>query len=212
MEEKTYSVYMHVFPNGKRYIGITGKSPEKRWRRGRNYQNNLYITRAFEKYGWDNVEHIILESGLTKESAEAKERMLIFNYKSNKSDFGYNITSGGECVGKHSLETRRKISEIKKRQSADPEYRKKLSECHKGISPPNKGIPMSEEQKQKLSIAKTGCEGHGKRKVICIETGKIYDSLTQASKEEHVNMGKLVEVCKHHRKTTGGLHWEYLEE
>ena len=102
------------------------------------------------------------------------------------------------------------MSEIKKRQCADPEYIKKLSESHKGISPPNKGVPMSEEQKRKLSIAKTGCKGHGQRRVLCVETGMIYESLTIASKETGSNLSKIVEVCKHNRRTTNGLHWEYV--
>lgn len=212
MMEGTYSVYMHVFPNGKRYIGLTGKPPKQRWKRGRNYQNNTYMTRAVEKYGWDNIQHIIVEDGLTKESAEAKERMLISYFKSNDQRYGYNISSGGECIGKHSIETRRKISEIKKRQSADPEYRKKLSIAHKGITPPNKGVPMSEEQKKKLSIAKMGSEGHGKRKVLCIETNIIYESITEASKQTGAQMGKIVEVCKGHRNTTKNYHWKYVEE
>lgn len=29
-----YSVYKHTAPNGKVYIGITGKDPEKRWLNG----------------------------------------------------------------------------------------------------------------------------------------------------------------------------------
>lgn len=210
-EVKTYSVYMHVFHNGKRYIGLTGKPPKQRWKRGRNYRSNIYLTRAIEKYGWDNIQHIIVEDGLTKESAEAKERMLISYFNSNDHRYGYNISSGGECIGKHSLETRRKISEIKREQWADPEYRKKLSIAHIGISPSNKGKPMSEEQKKKVSLAKMGCEGHGKRKVRCVEANIIYESITEASKQTGARMGKIVEVCKGHRKSTSGYHWEYVE-
>lgn len=209
-DSRRYVVYMHVFPNGKRYVGITGRPVEKRWKRGRNYRNNIYFTRAVEKYGWDNIEHIIVESDLTKQAAEDKERMLIAYFGSNDPKKGYNITSGGECAGKLSIETRKKISEARKRQFDDPEFRKKMSECHKGITPPNKGIPMSEEQKKKVSLAKMGCEGHGKRKILCVETGIVYESLTQASKETGANMGKLVDVCKGHRKTTKGFHWEYV--
>lgn len=167
------------------------------------------MTRAIEKYGWDNIDHEIIESELTKEEAEAKERELIAKYKSNVPEHGYNITSGGECIGKHSLETIEKFKEIKRRLDANPEYRRRLREGHKGISPPNKGKPMSEEQKIKLSIAKRGCEGHGKKKVLCVETGVIYESLTLAAKETGTNITKIVEVCKHHRHTSNGLHWEY---
>lgn len=204
-----YSVYKHTFPNGKIYIGITGKPLSQRWKRGKNYRNNIYMTRAIEKYGWDNINHEVIGSELTKPEAEAKERELIALYKSNIPEYGYNITSGGECVGKHSLETRQKLREIRAKLNNNPEYIKHLSESHKGKSPSNKGIPMTEEQKRKLSLAKRGCVGHGLIKVLCVETGVIYGSLTEASKATGSRVEKICEVCKHNRKTTNGFHWEY---
>lgn len=207
-----YLVYMHQFHNGKKYVGITGKSTAKRWKRGKNYRNNVLMTRAIEKYGWDNIDHTIIESELTKEEAEAKEREMIALYQSNVPEHGYNITSGGECVGKHSFETRQKLSEIKRRLDKDPEYKKRVSESHKGISPPNKGMRMTEGQKMKISLAKRGCIGHGMKKVICVDTGKIYESITVAARETGANAGRIVDVCKHNRKTTNGCRWEYVRE
>lgn len=211
-QKHEYCVYMHIFPNGKRYIGLTGRDPESRWKRGKNYRNNEHLTRAFEKYGWENIDHEIVASNLTKEEAEKQERMLISYFQSNDPQNGYNITSGGECVGKHSIETRKKISEIKKKQYSTPEMRKKLSEAHKGITPSNKGIPMSEEQKRKISLAKQGCEGKGKRSVICIETKEVFDSLASAAQSKGLSVGKICSVCRGMRLTTGGLHWQYLSE
>lgn len=206
-----YCVYMHIFPNGKRYIGLTGQNPITRWKRGKNYRNNIYMTRAVEKYGWDNIEHIIVRDGLSKQDAENLEISLIAKYKSNNPQYGYNISNGGECKGKLTEETRRKISEIRRAQCADPEYIKKLSLSHKGIPAHNKGVPMSEEQKRKVSLAKMGCEGHGKRKVLCVETGIIYASLAEATQKTGLNTGKICEVCKGTRHTTGGYHWQYAE-
>ena len=206
-----YCVYMHIFPNGKKYIGLTGQNPVKRWKRGRNYRNNIHMTRAVEKYGWDNIEHIIVRDGLSKQEAESLEISLIAKHKCTSPQYGYNISNGGECKGKLTEETKRKISEIRRAQCTDPEFIKKLSLAHKGIPAHNKGVPMSEEQKKKVSLAKMGCEGHNKRKVLCVETGIIYESLAQASKMARVNMGKLCEVCRGTRKTTGGYHWQYME-
>lgn len=206
----SYCVYAHTFPNGKKYIGITGKPSKQRWKNGKNYRNNIYMMRAINKYGWENVDHEIIESELSQHDAEAKERELIAFYQSNTPEHGYNITSGGECIGKHSIETRNKLREIKRRLDNNEEYKKHISEAHKGITPPNKGVPMSEEQKRKISISKKGCEGHGKKKVLCVETGVIYDSLTSAAKETHSRIGKIVEVCKNNRCTTNGFHWQYI--
>ena len=57
---KMYSVYKHTTPNGKVYIGITGKEPEKRWMKGRGYQNNPHFSHAIKFYGWENIEHEIV--------------------------------------------------------------------------------------------------------------------------------------------------------
>jgi len=38
------------------------------------------------------------------------ERELIAKFQTNNKDHGYNITSGGETIGKHSQESRRKMS------------------------------------------------------------------------------------------------------
>ena len=73
MEEKCYTVYMHICPNNKKYIGITGQKPEKRWRNGFNYRNSILFNRAIKKYSWENIQHKILYEHLTKEEAEQKK-------------------------------------------------------------------------------------------------------------------------------------------
>ena len=109
--EKNYTVYMHVCPNGKRYIGITRQIPKYRWRNGNGYKYNEYFWRAIQKYDWNNFEHIIIENNLTKEQAENMEIELIAKYRSNERDYGYNIENGGNTIGTHSITTRKKISE-----------------------------------------------------------------------------------------------------
>lgn len=51
-----YSVYVHVFPNGKLYIGATRQEPKKRWRGGGGYRNQKAMHEAILKYGWDNIK------------------------------------------------------------------------------------------------------------------------------------------------------------
>ena len=105
----SYSVYKHTCPNGKIYVGITLMIPTLRWRNGKHgYRHNIYFQNAILKYGWDNIKHEILYSGLTKEEACQKEIELIARYKSNDRRYGYNIDNGGNCIGKVSSETKRK--------------------------------------------------------------------------------------------------------
>ena len=73
-------VYVHVFPNGKKYVGITTQRPSKRWQRGKNYSHNLHLQQAIKKYGWDNIEHIIFGEYPTAEEAGEVEKALIAKY------------------------------------------------------------------------------------------------------------------------------------
>ena len=50
-----------------------------------------------------------------------------------------------------------------------------------------------------------------RRLVRCVETGEVFASLTEAAKAKGINSSKITSVCKGTRKTTGGLHWEYVE-
>ena len=99
---KTWCVYVHIFPNGKMYFGITSKKPEDRWENGTGYSRSHQpvMYNAIQKYGWENIEHKILYSGLNKLDAENKEKELIAQHKTNccryGDDFGYNMTDGGE--------------------------------------------------------------------------------------------------------------------
>jgi len=106
-----YTLYCHLFPNGKRYIGITRTSPEKRWSDGKGYKEQQKMSRAIEKYGWDNIEHQIITDGLTREQAERLEMYLIDAL--DTIECGYNATIGGNRVNgsylnQHVLEMIRK--------------------------------------------------------------------------------------------------------
>lgn len=41
-EEKKWCVYIHTVPSGKKYVGLTSKNPEDRWRNGRGYQGQMF--------------------------------------------------------------------------------------------------------------------------------------------------------------------------
>lgn len=49
--------------------------------------------------------------------------------------------------------------------------------------------------------------------IMCIETGVIYNSLTEASKKTGISKGNISSVCNHRKwcKTAGGYHWEYIK-
>ena len=90
-----YCVYEHIFPNGKKYIGISCNA-EKRWSNGKGYETQPKIARAINKYGWENVTHNIIVDGISKEQAETLEKYLIAELKT--IDRGYNTSTGGNCI------------------------------------------------------------------------------------------------------------------
>ena len=126
-----YTVYMHVTPNGKRYIGITSRKPEYRWNGGRAYKNQPHFQNAIHKYGWDNIQHVILFSGLSKDEAVRKEIELIAAFETTNTSKGYNTTLGGEGASgvRQSNETKQKRSELAKLKMQVPEYRDFVLHC-----------------------------------------------------------------------------------
>ena len=116
---KKYIVYMHIFPNNKKYIGITSKTPNGRWEGGTGYDKikQPVMYNAIQKYGWENVEHIILFENLSYKEASQKEIELIKLYKTNcrryGNDYGYNMTDGGDGTTGHivSDEAKQKMSQ-----------------------------------------------------------------------------------------------------
>lgn len=93
--KKAFCVYEHVFPNGKRYIGITSNA-EKRWKNGEGYRTQGKIAKAIKHYGWDNVKHDVILDDLDKEQAIILEKYLISALDTIEN--GYNTAIGGDNI------------------------------------------------------------------------------------------------------------------
>lgn len=225
-----YSVYMHILPNGKRYIGITQQEPRKRWLAGKGYQRQTYFYNAILKYGWANIEHEILHTGLSKTEAEQAEKALIARYKSDRRDYGYNIERGGNAnkvsqstreklrrinLGKHhTKETREKLSRLERDRWLDKDYRDNQVKKRLGKPTWNKGKTTSVDTRAKQSAAKLGKyigEKHwNSKQVVNLDTGKIYGSFGEIARELKIKNGSHVAaVCKGRRATAYGYHWAY---
>lgn len=95
--KNNYSVYEHIFPNGKRYIGLTKQKPVARWGRSGNGYKSQYLYNYIQEFGWENIEHRIIKDGLTQEEAKQLEKDLIEKY--NTIEDGYNRHPGGGVGG-----------------------------------------------------------------------------------------------------------------
>lgn len=48
------------------------------------------------------------------------------------------------------------------------------------------------------------------RKVMCVETGEVFNSASQVYKE--IKIGNVYNVCMGKYKTAGGFHWKFVDE
>ena len=140
-----YKIYKLIFPNGKVYIGQTKQEIQKRWGfQGKGYKNCPKVYNAILKYGWENVKKEILYDKLNHNDANMLEIKLITEvYNSNNNNFGYNIENGGNTIGTHSEETKRKIGEGNKGKIVSLETREKIRQAKLGKK-------ASDEAKEKL--------------------------------------------------------------
>lgn len=211
-----YTVYKHTSPSGKVYIGITSKRPEQRWDNGKGYKHCPHMAAAVKKYGWENIRHEILATGLTKEEAESQEILLIAVYKSNDRRYGYNTDAGGSAPGRMAEESRRKIAAS---MTGDRNPTRRYGH-------PFKGKHHTAESRAKMSASakvRTGrvCapetraklrEAQAKKAVRCIDTGAKFSGIHAAAEVTGLEATKICAVCQGKRKSTGGLRWEYVKE
>lgn len=171
-DNNKWCVYMHTNKiNGKKYIGITSRTPTKRWRKdGKGYKRHLHFWNAIQKYGWNNFRHEIILQNETFEFACKAERCLIKHYKSNNPKYGYNDTLGGE--GKLLTEEQKNILSQQRKGENNPFYGKRhteetkqtLRELNKNKKPSTKQLEClkfgrcawSQDRREKLSSSRKG--------------------------------------------------------
>lgn len=62
------------------------------------------------------------------------------------------------------------------------------------------------------SIGDKTPENHRKRKVICLDNGKIFESIADAAEWAKINQRGIGMVCRGKMLTAGGYHWAYYKE
>ena len=114
-------------------------------------------------------------------------------------------------------EVKRKISEAKKGIQPSEETRKKMSESKKGKNHPLYGKHHSEETKQKISESlKVKMSESNSKKVICITTGKIFNSMKEAG--NYYKCSSISLCCEGIYKSAGKLpngtklKWKYVKD
>lgn len=173
-----------------------------------------------------------------KHSEETKKKI-------GKAHLGntYGRLTAGKSRVKPSKETRMKMSRARKgmkltkewknnisagKQNISKETRMKLSKSLKGRASPNKGIPMTEEQKKKIGDANRGrvfseetrqiFKDASTRKKTVIQYDlnmneiRTFESTMDAQRETGIANSNISACCRGKLKTSGGYIWRYKEE
>jgi hypothetical protein len=197
--------------NNKVYVG-SAVNIDKRWQihkydLAKGKHHSCLLQRAWDKYGEENFKFEIIEEVKNPEHLLSYEQVYLDYYKSYENDRGYNIckVSGSPYGIKHTEETKRKMSEAKRKQSE--ETKKKISEAHNGkklseetkqkLREVNTGKKLSEETKRKIGEASKNMSEETKRKISEICSGKKRSEETRRKMSESKTGKKLSEE---HRK------------
>lgn len=151
----TYKIYVHVFPNGKKYVGYTKTPVKQRWSGGLGYQSQWPVFSAILKFGWNNIRHYIIMDGLSEEEAKLYEAAFIYHWETYKKGKGYNTVLPN-------------VEEAKEINVPN------LASCKKTKIEDKYEIEVRERYDNMKPSPRT-------RKVRCIETGEIFPDALRAS-------------------------------
>jgi group I intron endonuclease len=136
-----YCIYNKI--NGKMYIGKSqrrvGEREDEHFRKALSGStNSRYFYNAIRHHGKDSFGCCTL-SGYAESDDDlvAQEIYYIKKYQTNKEQFGYNMTAGGEGAAgrKHSSEAKEKIRRARMGSKASAVTKQKMSETRKGKKP-----------------------------------------------------------------------------
>ena len=195
--------------NGKKYVGQTIHSLEKRMKEHCR-KRQMIVDRAIAKYGIDNFLVETIDYADTIDELNEKERKWVEIYDCIVPN-GYNqCAGGGNTMGyHHKKETKRKMAEKKKGMyfgKDNPFYNKHHTEETREKM---RAVWKNEEYKRKQIERLHSCK-HATKRVKCLETGKIFDSIEDCAKEYNAIATHISRVCKGKRKHTRGYSFEYV--
>lgn len=214
VNEKTYVVYRHIFPNGKSYIGITCVKPYYyRWRAGSSYSKQPKVYRAIRKYGWENIKHELLFENLCLADANEMEQAMIAKYNSVENGYNVSIGGGGTYGIPCSEETKDKISRAN-RGKTSPHGAEHLRRYREKYGSWNKGGHLTPEQYRKIVA---------ERRARCNKPISAYNPITfervlhfecgaDAARAMGVSRSNIARCAKGGRPTSAGYIWRYDNE
>lgn len=152
-----------------------------------------------------NVSDGLSQESIQKMSLSQKKLWQNEEYKKHMKDVHKGKKATEETKKKMSLSNNKYWLGKHLPEEAVAKMRNKL----KGREPWNKGTKGI--MKANKTSFKKGEIHSITKKIICIETGIIYNSINEASRTLNINATCIVNVCKGKQNVAGGLHWKYIE-
>jgi group I intron endonuclease len=169
--------------NNKIYIGSSAVNITKRFYEHlnslrHNYHYNFKLQNDFNKYGESNFNFEVLEL------IEPVKCVTLEQFYINTLQPYYNISpiAQSQLGFKHSVETKQRISQIKKGTIVTLKTRHKISNTMKNIM-------NCDSNKRKIALVNLE-RCHPKKAILCVELNKIFESVHAAAKFIRANYNK----------------------
>ena len=171
---------------------------------GRNIPEHLYVcSPSMHAHGWHSGEYFIEQAAIGAAKGAAKGGS-IGGRKNVENKTGWYSLSPEQCLENSRLGGVRV-------QELYPDLSKSIGEAHVR----NKtGLFSPEHESVMLEWRRKGNRAASKKlslPVMCVETGKVYASCHEASRETGISNCNIGRAAQGKRKTAGKLHWQLVE-
>lgn len=198
-----YTYLLINLDDGLMYIGSRGCSilPE---------EDTKYMSssKAVSKDYLNRCDKLILDVFLTYKDALAHEIYLhnLHNVAVNPKFFNKSKQTSTKFTisgTRQSEETKKKISEANKISKGTPQAREKQRQRRLGAV-------VSDSTKQLLRELNLGGNSPKAKKVLCIETGMLFKSVSEAATYYNIHYSSICKVCSGKQKTAAKHTWKYI--
>ncbi len=243
-EPRIFRLYVHENKiNKKKYFGITKNQAFERWERyGSGYKRGTHIRNAFLKYGWDSFNHFVVIDNLTYSEALTYEKAFIALYKTTDRAYGYNKDKGGKdfmirAEVRKKLEEREYIKPVVHMETGIVYSDSNIASYYTGYKASSirrtcnskKFLLFNSHWAYKCDYDKLTNEEIDKilkttpknymddnRKVVCLESGEVFDNAKCAQKVYTSTTAECIKACckkyDPNRITAAKKHWLYLSD